>query len=65
MSVPDRRALLAQAARQALAWPLLFHGLGARAQATRLEPVTLSAVGPGHLLLLPITLNTTWAGRMP
>ena len=56
MSASARRALLAQAARQALAWPLLFHGLGARAQSARLETVTLSAVGPGHLLLLPITL---------
>jgi NitT/TauT family transport system substrate-binding protein len=52
----DRRALITQAVRQSLAWPLLAHGLGARAQATRLEPVTLSVVGPGHLLLLPITL---------
>jgi len=52
----DRRALITQAARQSLAWPLLAHGLGARAQATRLETVTLSVVGPGHLLLLPVTL---------
>jgi len=52
----DRRALVTEAIRQALAWPLLAHGLGARAQAARLEPVTLSVVGPGHLLLLPVTL---------
>ena len=56
MTTGDRRALIAQAVRQALVWPLLVHDLGARAQATRLEPVTLSVVGPGHLLLLPITL---------
>jgi NitT/TauT family transport system substrate-binding protein len=52
----SRRVLLVQAARHALAWPLLAQGLGARAQAVRTEPVTISAVGPGHLLLLPITL---------
>ncbi len=56
MTTWDRRALITQAVRQSLAWPLLAHGLGARAQATRLEPVTLSVVGPGNLLLLPITL---------
>lgn len=56
MTIRDRRTLITQALRQALAWPLLAQGLGARAQTARLEPVTLSVVGPGHLLLLPITL---------
>lgn len=56
MKAWDRRALIMQAARPLLVWPLLTYGLGARAQATRLETVTLSVVGPGHLLLLPVTL---------
>ncbi len=55
----DRRTLCVRAAGQALAWPLLAQGLGARAQtvkAGKAETVTISVVGPGHLLLLPITL---------
>jgi NitT/TauT family transport system substrate-binding protein len=51
-----RRVWLARAARQALALPWLAGGLGALAQASRLETVTLSVVGPGHLLVLPVTL---------
>ncbi|MEQ1657975.1 hypothetical protein [Curvibacter sp. PAE-UM] len=33
MTTGKRRAVVAQAVRQAPVWPLLAHGLGARAQA--------------------------------
>lgn len=59
MNSIDRRTLCVRAAGQALAWPLLAQGPGARAQTVKTvkaEPVTLSVVGPGHLLLLPVTL---------
>lgn len=56
MSCPARRVLLARAARHALVLPWLADGLSVLAQPSRLETVTLSVVGPGHLLLLPITL---------
>lgn len=54
-----RRVLLARAAAQALALGGLTLGRPLHARAG-LQPVSLSVVGPGHLLLLPITL----AGRI-
>ena len=51
MSAAGRRALL-----RALLLPGLLPASGVLAQAGRLQTVTLSVVGPGHLLLLPITL---------
>lgn len=55
MTLPTRRALLARLG-QAMVLPGLLSATAVPAQPGRLQNVSLSVVGPGHLLMLPVSL---------